>query len=497
MTKKITRKEFLKTSAASLMGMGAGLTLNSQMESASAAQANNPILLENNKQGTYDWELSDWTGHNVIEGYANKTSVPRGSTISFYVNTTASRYTIEIFRLGWYNGAGGRRMTNPVTRIGVKQSKPTPNATTGLVECRWSSPYTITIPNTSDPTNWASGIYIAKLTANSGHQRYIPFVVRDDARVAPYLFQSSVTTYQAYNSWGGKSLYNFNSTNEQRAYKVSFNRPYTDGWGTGDLLNDWSGWELNMLRFLEREGYDVTYCTNIDTHSRTNQLANCKAFLSVGHDEYWSWQMRDRLEAGRNSGKHLGFFTANAAYWQVRLENGYNGEANRTLVCYKEGTLDPFYNNAANRKYTTTTWRDSIVNRPEEALLGLQYAYYPVDADIVITNANHWVFAKTGLQNGSILPGLCGYEADRIYNIPGVSPANVVQLAHSPLVDENGPGASDMAIYQHASGANVFATGSIQWAWGLDDFFAGWSHPYRVNDAAQQITRNVLARFAL
>lgn len=491
MTKKITRKEFLKSSAASLVG----LTLASQSGLASTAQANNPILLENNKPGTYDWELSDWSGHNVIEGYANKTSVPRGSTISFYVNTTASRYTIEIFRLGWYNGAGGRRMTSAVSRKGIRQTIPAPAAGTGLIECRWTNPYTITIPNTADPTDWASGIYVAKLTANTAPQRYIPFVVRDDARVAPYQFQASVTTAQAYNSWGGKSLYNFSSSNGQRAYKVSFNRPYSDGWGTGDLLNDWSGWELNMLRFMEREGYDVTYCTNIDTHSRANQLVNCKAMLSVGHDEYWSWQMRERFEAGRNSGKHLGFFTANAAYWQVRLENGFNGAAYRTLVCYKDAyAQDPNYNDPAKHQFTTTTWRDPIVNRPEEALLGVQYAYYPVDADIVISNANHWVFANTGLRNGDALPGLCGYEADRIF---GIGPANVVQLAHSPLVDENGAGASDMTIYQHSSGAHVFATGSMQWAWGLDDFFAGWSHPYRVSDAAQQITRNVLARFAL
>ncbi|MBI1764947.1 MAG: hypothetical protein HYR56_26350 [Acidobacteria bacterium] len=493
MTKKITRKEFLKSSAASLVG----LSLASQRGHAASAVADNPITLENNKPGTTEWELDDWSGHNVIEGYASKDSVPRGGSISFYVNTTASKYTIEIFRLGWYNGAGGRRMTNAVTRNGVRQNIPTPTAGTGLVECRWTSPYTLTIPNTSDATNWASGIYVAKLTANTGPQRYIPFVVRDDARVAPYLFQSSVTTMQAYNGWGGKSLYDFNSTFDQRAYKVSFNRPYSDGWGTGDLINDWSGWELNMLRFLEREGFDVAYCTNIDTHARANQLSNCKAFLSVGHDEYWSWQMRDRLEAGRNGGKHLGFFTSNAAYWQIRLENGYNGAANRTQVCYKGAyAQDPFYNDATKRKYTTTTWRDPIVNRAEEALLGLQYAYYPVDADIVISNANHWVFANTGLRNGDTLPGLCGYEADRIYNIPGVSPANVIQLAHSPLVDENGPGASDMALYQHSSGANVFATGSMQWSWGLDDYFAWWSHPYRVNEAAQQITRNVLARFA-
>jgi hypothetical protein len=489
MSKKITRKDFLKQSAASL----AGMTLAGNGALAFGALEDNPITRENAKQGSPEWELSNPAYNREIEGYASKTSVARGSTISFYVNTGARSYTIEIFRLGWYNGAGARRMTSPVSRVGIRQTIPKPDAATGLIECRWTSPYTITIPNTSDPTHWASGYYVAKLTARNGKQCYIPFVVRDDQRTAKYLFQSSVTTYQAYNSWGGKSLYGFNSNNGARAYKVSFNRPYDSGYGTGDLVNDWSGWELNMLRFLEREGYDLTYCTNLDTHENQNLLNNRKAFLSVGHDEYWSREIRDNVETARNRGLHLGFFTANAAYWQVRFEpSPANGAANRTLVCYKEAALDPFYSDPNKRLLTTVTWRDPIVNRPEETLLGVQYEHYPVDADMVIANASHWVFANTGLSNGDKLPGLVGYEADRKF---GIGPANTVVLAHSPVVSEIGAGYSDMTIYTHASGANVFATGSIQWAWGLDDYFAWWSHTYLVNEAAQQITRNVLGRF--
>jgi hypothetical protein len=487
MTKKITRKDFLKTSAASLIGLSL---------SSSSAQAqtppDNPTLRENAKPGTTDWELADPAFNREIEGYASLTSVARGGSISFFVSTTARTYTLEIFRLGWYNGAGGRRMTSAVSKTGLKQATPAPSASTGLIECRWSSQITYSIPRTADSTNWASGFYVAKLTARGGKQSYIPFVVRDDDRKAKYLFQASVTTWQAYNAWGGKSLYAFSSTNGQRAYKVSFNRPYDSGYGTGDLINDWSGWELNTLRFLEREGYDVTYCTNLDTHEKATLLNRAKSFLSVGHDEYWSRAIRDNVEAGRNRGTHLGFFTANAAYWQVRFENAYNGAANRTLVCYKEAALDPFYSNAAKRSQTTVTWRDPIVGRPEETLLGVQYEHYPVNGDIVIANASHWAFANTGLKNGDKLVGLLGYEADRVF---GIGPANTTILAHSPVVSEAGAGFSDMAVYQHSSGANVFATGSIQWAWGLDDYYAYWSHPYLVSAAAQQITRNVLARF--
>src|SRR5438105_15702240 len=199
--------------------------------------------------------------------------------------------------MGWYGGAGARQVMGAVMRAGVKQTIPTPDPVMGLVECHWTNPYTLTIPNnTSDPTDWMSGIYLAKLTAGtSGKQSYIIFVVRDDARTSDLLFQSSVTTYQAYNSWGGRSLYY--SDNGVRPCKVSFNRPYTlgpqptsaAGVGAGEFLTNLQpdyeteagGWEYNMVRFLEREGYDVSYCTDLDTHENGHLLLAHKGYLSV------------------------------------------------------------------------------------------------------------------------------------------------------------------------------------------------------------------------
>ena len=486
--RKMTRKEFLKTSAATLAA--AAINGKGTFAKPTTLPPSNPTMIENTRPGTADWENWEPARNHEIEGYANKTSVGRGEAIRFFVNTVAPTYTIEIFRLGWYEGIGGRRMTNPVQYPGIRQPMPAANPLYGLIECRWTGQHTLTIPT----TDWTSGIYVAKLTAsNSGLQSYIVFVVRDDNRTANYMFQSSVTTFQAYNNWGGKSLYAYNSTGG-RAYRVSFNRPYADGLGTADVINDWSGWELNMLRFLESQGYDLTYCTNIDTHAKANLLNARKAFFSVGHDEYWSAEMRQNIESARGRGVNLGFFTANACYWQVRLANSGTGEANRTMICYKDAyTQDPNYRDVTKRATTTVEWRNPIVNKPENALLGVMYEFYPVNGDIVIDNASHWVFANTGLRNGDRLPGLLGYEADRIFTAN--SPAGLVRLAHSPLVAETGPGYSDMTLYTHASGAKVFATGSMQWAWGLDDYFGGWSHDYLLNAAAQQITRNVMDRF--
>lgn len=456
---------------------------------AAVVHAANPIQIENAKPGSPEWSMFS-EAQGEIEGYASATSVNQGESISFFVNTTAATYNIDIFRTGWYGGAGARRVAPTVTRTGIRQVIPTPDPVTGLIECNWTDPYTITIPN-----DWVSGAYVVKLTTLGMAQKnkYILFVVREDHRVANHNFQLAVATGQAYNAWGGKSLYN----GSPQARKVSFNRPYTDGSGTGIFL--WR-WEYAAVRFLEREGYDLVYTTNIDTHRRGGLLLNAKSFLSIGHDEYWSWEMRANVEAARNTGVNLGFFSANTCYWQVRFEPSSNGAPDRTMVGYKEAALmsDPFSidSDPSNDHRVTTLWRNAPVNRPEAALLGVQFITYPVDAPIVIDDVTSapWVFAETGLVKGSSLPGLLGYEVDAMNEF---TPAGTIRLGNSPFFDEASHSTrySHMTIYQHANGAWVFATGSIQWAWGLDDWNSS-QRGERLSPAAQQMTRNILRQFA-
>jgi len=272
-----------------------------------AAGSSNPIQIENAKAGTSSWQLTNPALSREIEGYASLTSVPRGGQINLFVNTSSATFTVTIYRMGWYGGLGGRQLLGPTTFTGTKQTIPTPNAQTGLVECNWINPVAVNIGfDASDPTVWCSGVYLAKLTASAGKQAYIMFVVRDDARASSVLFQSSVNTFQAYNTWGGKSLYDFQSPTG-RAKKVSFNRPYAlntstgstpSGNGAADFLLGGdgggfpAGWEYCGLRFLEREGDDVTYCTDVDTHENANLLLSHHTLLGVGHGEYWSWEMR-------------------------------------------------------------------------------------------------------------------------------------------------------------------------------------------------------------
>jgi hypothetical protein len=458
--------------------------------------ASNPTRLENQRRGSSDWEITAPADHREIEGYASATSVNRGEAIEFFVSTVDPGYVVDVFRMGWYGGEGARRMADPITRPGIRQLTPAPEPATGLVECRWREPYRMVTADADGP--WPSGVYLARLTARpSGRQAYVVFVVRDDDRRAALLFQSSVTTFAAYNNWGGRSLYAFNSGGTP-ARKVSLDRPYATSPygvqldGAGDFLRRW---EYNALRWLEREGYDVAYTTDVDTHRRADLLLRHRVFLSVGHDEYWSWAMREHVEAARDHGVHLAFLGANACFWQIRFEPDAAGVPDRTIVAYKDAVAsDPVVADPslARARLATGRWRDAPTSRPEAALIGVMYLADPVDADVVVDEADHWVFEGTGLRPGGRLPGLLGYEVDAV---AAGSPAGLHRLAHSPFTRASGEiEYADMTIHESPAGALVFATGSMSWNWGLDGYNAPRLHPDRVSAAAQRITRNVLAR---
>jgi hypothetical protein len=458
------------------------------------AVAANPVQTENAQPGTPGWQISKPALHREIEGYASLTSVNAGGQISFFVNTAESQYRFEMFRLGWYGGVGARQVIAAVTLAGTSQTIPSPDPVTGLAECRWINPYIVTTPAT-----WVSGIYVVKLTGlTSGAQSYIPLVVRNDRRVSAYLFQECVTTYQAYNNWGGKSLYGSNSTGSVPAVKVSFDRPYglaTDlygyGLGSGDLLRTSAAWEYNMLRFLEKEGYDVAYCTDVDTHENPSQFSYIKAFLVVGHDEYWSWEMRTNTEQARDAGVGLGFFSGNSCYWQIRFETDSNAVADRTIVAYKDNWMsDPYYTsgNPAQTPYITRAWRQNCCKPPENEMMGVMFIPpVPINTNMIIVDPSSFLLANTGLVQGSVLNGLVGVESDGIYS---GGPA-VVDLAHSPIAANT---YSDMTYYLATPGNMVFATGTIQWSWGLDDYNTPNFRSSVLSAPAQQITRNVLAR---
>jgi hypothetical protein len=481
------------------------------LAASSSSRAGLSVSLENLKPGTADWQLSRPALHREIEGYASDSSVNRGSGISLFVNTTNSTYTIELFRMGWYGGKGARLVSGPITRTGQIQPLPVRDEASGMAECNWVDPWVVvTASSEAEQDAWTTGVYLARLTgSDDGRQSYIIFVVRDDDRPSDFLFQVPTTTYQAYNTWGGKSLYYQFSSDMVAATKVSFNRPYGTrpdtvspySVGAGEFLSpvvQTSGWDYNTLRWMEREGYDVAYATSEDTHSGRARLTQRKAFLSIGHDEYWSWGMRTNIEAARDQGVHVGSFSSNTSYWQIRLEpSPITGGSERVLVCYK--SLDDPLFKTTDSYLTTTHWRDAPVNYPESNLLGIRFIYNSLNSDIIMDQCDGWLTANTNLKPGTILPGLLGYEVDAI---PDDLPFQVQRLAHSPFyifdwrTQTYNQNFSDMVLHRVASGAFVFATGSMQWAWGLDNFGAPDIRLDLINPDVQQMTRNLLGRFS-
>ena len=478
---------------------------------------NNPTWTENTQNpGTLKWQigLSGYSRSDdvnlQIKGYASATSINKGDKINFFISVkpTPQTYNIDVYRVGWYNGNGGELKLQAHGIAGVTQPAPTYDSSTGLIACNWSLSYTLdTSQATIDSTGWTSGVYLALLTNASNYQTYIIFVVRDDARIADLMFQQSVTTYQAYNNYPddsktGKSLYDGGSygaktaLGTQRAVKVSFDRPYTytDHTGAGELLH----YDIFFIRWLERNGYDVCYSTNVDTHTSGARLLNFKGFFSVGHDEYWSRPMYDNAYAARDAGTSLGFFVANPVYNQIRFEpSTLNGAPNRVITCYKDSTLDPYYNPSSplyNPLLTTVSWRDPILNRPEQQLVGVMYeswmtADYNADAYIVQnsqTSSGQLVYGGTGLVDGSSVAGVLGYEFDKLfsnYNSPvtntdpasktTVVPGTYTLLGRSPFTDAyNNKDFANSSLYQVTSGAWVFAAGSMYWNWGLDSYVA-------------------------
>jgi hypothetical protein len=467
--------------------------------------APNPIVRENQLPGGREWQpvglqnapvdrlfadeasvldqedVEVWE-RTPIDGYADRVSVELGGTIQLYVSTTAPRYDLLVHRMGWYDGEGARQVHEAYALPGREQPAPPPDPVTGMVAAGWELSYSLPIPQ-----DWTSGVYLVRLVANNEVHDigYIVFVVRDDTQPADFVYQLPLNTYQAYNNWGGKSLYDHSSPGG-RANKVSFDRPYAKWNGAGRLFD----WDLPMIRWLEREGYNVTYITDVDAHTGTGYLPGRRALLVAGHSEYWSREMRDTWEAARDAGTSLAFFSANTAYWQVRYESAADGQPNRVLVCYKDAALDPLM--GVDNSRVTVQWRNAVVGRPENALLGIMWdGQMPPfnDYPYIVKQANHWIFEGTGAESGQAWSRIVGYEYDRAHD-NGLTPRDLVVLSESPVRDREGRTSVSHSSY-YRQGGMVFTAGTIDWSWGLDDSrMAGQVHP-----GIQRMTANVLNAF--
>jgi hypothetical protein len=441
-----------------------------------AARAQSPVALENQLPGDSGWRLTRRAGRGQLEAYASAASVNHGDTVSIQVRADAPHtVTWKLYRMGWYGGAEGRLVASggPVP-VGA-QTIPAPAAGTGLVECAWPTTFTIATAAT-----WTSGVHVLAVTRDDGPQAYAIFVVRADERKGAAVLQASFSTYQAYNAWGGRSLY------VGPAQEVSYDRPFAEGNGAGQYFR----FEHDFVKWAEARGYDLVYVTNLDVDRDPALLLGQRLFLSVGHDEYWTRAAREHLEGAIASGVSAAFFSGNAVFWQIRLEPSRRepARAARTQVCYKaQSARDPL----RGTPLETVQFRDPRLAWPENALLGVMYsAWLLVDSAWVVRRADHWLYEGTGVREGDAIPAIVGYETDRSFG-NGRAPASLELVAGSPVTNVEGrPDSHEAAVSVAPSGAFVFAAGTIQWAWGLSR--AG------IADArVQRMTENVFRRAGL
>jgi hypothetical protein len=450
-----------------------------------SASANGPvarwIVEENQRPGSGDWQAGDYTSRaGAIEAYANVVSAQQGDTVTLFVSTDEPSYRVEAYRMGWYQGLGGRLVWQSDGQAGRVQPPASVTPGINMAEARWEPSVQVAIDASFPP-----GVYLFRLVTPTGHTTRVPLTIRDDSSTAAYLVQNSVTSWQAYNPWGQYSLY-FGPGNSfpRRARIVSFDRPYALGGGSSEYL----GLEHPLVMLMEQLGLDVTYVTDVDTHADPARLLSHRAFFSLGHDEYWSKEMRDGVESARDHGVNLAILGANAAFRQIRYEPSALG-ANRHEVCYKSAAEDPM--RRVNPALTTVNWRDPPVSRPESQFIGQQYESNPVRADMVIADPTAWVFAGSNATLGQHLDTVVGSEYDRFLPTQA-GPPNVQVLAHSPVVCHGRKSVANMTYYSAPSGAGVFSTGTIFWITKLTP--AAMS-PALYDPVVSQVTKNVLAAF--
>ena len=427
----------------------------------------NPTVEENRRAGTPEWQLRNvrfddpvtlasfplvrHLTSSAIQGYASKTSVYPGESIDLMVSMEPEGdFTIDFYRLGWYGGLGGRHMgqmgpcrggTQPVPAMGMQRVR----------ECMWEVSARLTVPD-----EWESGVYLAKLSraenAPYGVQSYIVFVVKSRRR-ADLLFQVSDITWQAYNKWpGNDSIYTDGTPNvwyQGTEVRASFDRPYAKycqvldaplSLGSGEFLL----WEHPMAFWLEEQGYDVAYCSNMDLHLDPQVLDRCKAFLSVGHDEYWSREMFENVIAARDAGMSIGFFSGNSVYWEIEFHESEVGGAPCRVFSRKR-----------------------LFDGEEASLMGVK-SYGPGYGDWVIRNAGHWIYEGTGVSEGDRIPAIIGWE---FHGTPADIPGLEV-VAGSELFQgfkEPREPAHSAVVYPCERGNWVFNAGTIWWPEGLSN----------------------------
>jgi hypothetical protein len=432
---------------------------------------------------TSDWHTVSPAGTS-IEGFASRTSVLPGGSVDLRVSATAGSFTVSAFRMGSYGGeqAALAGRGGPFPTVAQPAAVELPDTRT--ITAPWQPTATVTAKD------WPEGAYLLRLEGSDGAQSYVPLTVRSPSTRGRIVLIQAVTDWQAYNAWGGKSLYHGrDGQGESRSYAVSFDRPYNEQAGAGDFLGN----DLPLVTFAESLHIPVGYASDVDLHDDPHLLDGALAVVSPGHDEYYSTAMRDGLTRARDAGTNVFFLGANAVYRHIRLSDTATGP-NRLETDYKDAGIDPM--TTTNPGESTPQWRKAPLNRPESDLVGGYYQCNPGQADLTVAPRLSWLTDGMGLVPGQKLGSIVGPEYDRVdLDVPTPHPLQVI--FHSPIRCTGQGGiddASDVTYYTTPSGAAVFDSGTSKWECALDDEAcgSGWG------DAATfQVVREVTRRLLL
>ena len=438
---------------------------------------------ENARAGTLGWDAGLGAPvDSFVAGFVYPFSVRAGETIRFYVRSQDPTVTVRVLRLGWYGGIGARQVDSVTFTSGASQppcSPPLP----GPVVCDWNATGELVAAR-----DWPPGAYLTTFTDSSGRRSGYPFVLRSE-QANGYVVVLPFSTYEAYNDWGGASLYT--GPAGVRGHAVSFARPLAH-W---DLWRSFLALDYLLIRWLEQQGYNAAYVTDFDFFMGRGVDYQAIAWLFAGHSEYWTWMGRLQLEAGREYGVNLAFLGGNDVYWNSRYEEAVVGSVRiPTLVCYKNRLQDP---QGSIRGFSTVKFRDYPNNWPENEIIGvmssvgLNVPNWPVD--LVVADGSDSLFRGTGLTSGQRIPRLVGWEGDRMV-ANGFTPPRIRLLFDSPYVSgqTGAPDAIHGTYYVWpASGARVFASGDVGFQWGLSTYSGGTAVP-----ELSVFLSNVLADFA-
>jgi hypothetical protein len=525
---------FLLLVAIVFMAQSGGGTASAATAEANpcAAPVTNPIACENSKPGDPpgNWQI-EGAGDKSIQGFATSISVNVGGTESFKIKTPSSKYHINILRLGYYKGDGARIIEpniQPSAKLPQEQPPCEEREATGLIDCgNWGVSASWQVPTTA-----VSGLYVAQLVRDdTGGESQIFFVVKNEESTAPIVFKTSDATWEAYNNYGGNSLYSCGAPAcpeghpyaYKAAYAVSYNRPFDGSIERDGGMSAPFYAEYQMMRWLEKEGYNMTYVAQPDIQANPGLLKKHEIFIASGHDEYWSAGERLAAEEAREAGVNEAFFTGNEIFWKTRWGPSLSGQANRTLITYKETHFnepqDPEEPNVATSSWRDPRYASGGAGKPENSLTGQLFLVNSGTSDIKVPGTfakdrfwkNTQVEKLTPTQTLTLAPGAgtLGYEWDVDVD-NGFRPAGRIPLSsttvnglqtftdYGTFTEEPTLATHSLSLYRAPSGALVFGAGTVQWAWGLEYVNAwnmGTTEPAKTqpDPNMEQATVNLLA----